>query len=152
MEKRQTKAIKLFKEGKVKINDKNKWIVEGSRKYHVKKLDLQTWTCTCEDHLYRFETCKHIRAAKLDELQAKKQGAAKKKHFFNNKLKNLKIKKRAINERISKILKENRQIMRETGSLSNDLRKEHHRQEERLRKVEQEIIKLSPKPKTIIIG
>lgn len=152
MDKRQKKGIELFKEGKVKRTDKNKWIVEGSRKYHVKKLDLQTWTCTCEDHLYRFETCKHIRAAKLEELQAKKRGTAKKEKFFNNRLKNLKLKKRAINERISKILEENHQIMRETGSLDNSLRKKHHRQEKRLREVEQEIIKLSPKPKTIIIG
>lgn len=159
MENRKQKGKELFLSKGIKRVDKNKWKAESSRKgsegqkrfYFVKKLDKYTWSCTCEDHLYRFEQCYHIEAAKLDEIHNRKEGFKKHEKFFNNKLRNLKIKKRAINEHINKLLKQNKEHMKLHGTKSEDLKKEAKRQHYRLLEVEAELKKFQT-PRTLIVG
>lgn len=151
MENRDKKALELFKNGAVKRIDENKWQVKGSRVYTVKKLDSYAWNCNCKDHLFRFENCKHIRAAKLEDLQDVKEGFRHQDGFFNNKLKNLQMKQRAIKEQIQKVLNQNNEHMKKYGSKDDGLRKKHHRLHARLQDVEAELKKYQP-TKTVFIG
>ena len=138
------KALELFEKGAVKKVSKNKWTVQGTRLYHVKKLDPWTWNCTCEDHLYRLENCKHIRAAMKDDQKESIQ-----EKFFNNKLKDLKMKERAINEQIQKIINLNREHFRKYNFKDDSLRKMHHRLHNKLLEVQEEIKKNEPAPRTV---
>lgn len=151
MEKRDIKALELFENGAVKRVNKDKWTVKGSRNYTVRRLDKYNFTCDCEDHLFRFEICKHIRSVKLDELHNRKEGFKKHENFFNNKLRNLKMKKRAINERINKLLQQNKEHMKLHGTKSEELKKEAKRQHYRLLEVESELKKFQ-KSRTLIVG
>lgn len=151
MENRQKKAIDLFNSGAVKRVDNDKWQVKGSRVYTVKRLDSYAWNCNCEDHLYRFENCKHIRAAKLEDLRDRKEGLKNGEKFFSNRFKNLKMKQRAINEQIQKVLTQNKEHMKKYGSKDDSLRKKHHRLHARLQDVEAELKKYQP-TRTVFIG
>jgi len=148
MEKRKEKGLKLFKEGHVKKIRKDHYVVQGSKKYFVKKVSGY-WSCTCEDHFYRLEICKHIEGCKEYERNDPKR--IKKPKFFNNKLNNLKIKERAINEQISKVLKQNHEHMMKNGFKDNDLRKKSHRLHDKLVEVQEEIKRLQP-TRTVFIG
>lgn len=145
MENRIGKGLHLFKEGKIRKVDKNHYEVRGSKKYIVKKVEGY-WSCTCEDHFYRLENCKHIEGCKEYE-----RSRYKKPRFFNNKLQNLKIKENAINEQIKKILDQNKEHCRKYGAMSNGLRKKHHRLDNKLIEVREGIKKLQP-TRTIIFG
>jgi len=147
MEKRKEKGLKLFKEGQVKKIRKDHYVVQGSKKYFVKKVSGY-WSCTCEDHFYRLEICKHIEGCK--EYERNKARVPRKPKFFNNKIQKLKMQERAISEQINKILKANREHFRRYKTKDEDLRKRHHRLHKNLVAVREELEKLNP-PKTAFI-
>lgn len=148
MENRIGKGLHLFKEGKIRKVGKNHYEVIGTRKYIVKKISGY-WSCTCEEHFYRLEDCKHIEGCK--EYERNEHNGREIPKFFNNKFRNLKMKERAINEQIRKILMQNKEHCRKYGAMSNGLRKKHHRLDNKLVEVREEIKELQPK-RTVIFG
>jgi hypothetical protein len=150
MNKRNIKAERLFKNGGVKKIGKDKYEVQGSRRKHVVKKIGGYWICPCEDHQFRFEKCYHIRACikyELDEKKRTSQG-----NFFNNKYRTLVMKKRALSEQIDKINKDNRTYLKLCGEKSTELSKKKVKFYNRLSKVEKELKKVSPEPRTMIVG
>lgn len=148
MEIRKEKGLKLFKEGKIKKINKNQYEVQGTKKYFVKKVS-EYWSCTCKDHFYRLEICKHVQGCQ--EYEKNKVKNIKKPNFFNNKLKNLKMKERGLKEQIKKVLKQNHEYMVKNGYKSDYLRKNHHRLSDKLLEVQNELKKFQP-TRTVIIG
>lgn len=146
---REEKGKKLFIEGKIEKIDKNQYAVQGTKKYFVKKISGY-WSCTCEDHFYRMEDCKHMEGCK--EYEKYELKGNKRTNFFNNKLNNLKMRKKAIEEQIYKILQQNKEHLKLHDTKDDRLRKKHHELHNKLLDVEKEIKKLSPKPKTVFIG
>lgn len=150
MNKRDEKALELYKNGGVKKIGKNRYEVQGSRRKHIVKKIGGYWICPCEDHQFRFEKCYHIRACikyELDEKKRTSQG-----NFFNNKYKSLIMKKRALSEQIDKINKDNRAYLKLFGEKSNELSEKKVKFYNRLGEIEKELKKVSPEPRTIIIG
>lgn len=150
MNKRDIKAERLFKNGGVKKIGKDKYEVQGSRRVHTVKKISGYWICPCEDHQFRFEKCYHIRACILYEIDEKRRTSQG--NFFNNKYNTLKLKKRAIEEQINKILNQNKAYMKENGVKDEELRQKHHKLNNTLSEIEKELKKMSPAPKTVIIG
>ena len=150
MNKRNIKAERLFKNGGVKKIGKDKYEVKGSRRVHTVKKISGYWICPCEDHQFRFEKCYHIRACILYEIDEKRRTSQG--NFFNNKYNILKLKKRALEEQINKILNQNKAYMKENGVKDEELRQKHHKLNNTLSEIEKELKKMSPAPKTIIIG
>jgi seryl-tRNA synthetase len=150
MNKRDIKAERLFKNGGVKKIGKDKYEVQGSRRVHTVKKIAGYWICPCEDHQFRFEKCYHIRACILYEIEEKRRTSHG--NFFNNKYNTLKLKKRAIEEQINKIINQNKVYMKVNGFKDEELRQKHHRLNNTLSEVEKELKKMSPAPKTVIIG
>lgn len=81
------------------------------------------------------------------EIRAKKF----KGNFFNNRLRNLKMKERAINEQIHKVLRQNKEYCKKKGFKNDGLRKKHHRLHNKLVEVQEEIKKLQP-TRAVVIG
>ena len=150
MNKRDIKAERLFKNGGVKKIGKDKYEVQGSRRVHTVKKISGYWICPCEDHQFRFEKCYHIRACILYEIDEKRRTSQG--NFFNNKYNILKLKKRALEEQINKILNQNKAYMKENGVKDEELRQKHHKLNNTLSEIEKELKKMSPAPKTVIIG
>ncbi len=150
MNKRNIKAERLFKSGGVKKIGKDKYEVQGSRRVHTVKKISGYWICPCEDHQFRFEKCYHIRACILYEIEEKRRTSQG--NFFNNKYNILKLKKRAIEEQINKILKQNKVYMKENGVKNEELKQKHHKLNNTLSEIEKELKKISPAPRTVVIG
>jgi hypothetical protein len=150
MNKRDIKAERLFKSGGVKKIGKDKYEVQGSRRVHTVKKISGYWICPCEDHQFRFEKCYHIRACILYEIDEKRRTSHG--NFFNNKYNTLKLKKRAIEEQINKIINLNKVYMKEKGFKDEVLRQKHHKLNNSLSEIEKELKKMSPAPRTVIIG
>ena len=147
MEKRKEKGLKLFKEGRVKKIMKDHYVVQGSKKYFVKKVSGY-WSCTCKDHFYRLEICKHIEGCK--DYERNKVRGTKKPKFFNNRVQKLKMSERAISEQIDKILKANKEHFKRYKTKDEDLKKKHRRLHKKLVEVREELERLQP-PKMIFI-
>ena len=150
MNKRDEKALKLYENGGVKKIGKDKYEVRGSRRKHIVKKIGGYWICPCEDHQFRFEKCYHIRACIKYELEEKKRNSQG--NFFNNKYKSLVMKKRALSEQIDNINKDNRAYQKLCGEKSSELSEKKVKFYNRLIEIEKEIKKVSPEPRTVIIG
>ena len=150
MSSRDEKALKLYESGGVKKIGKDKYEVQGSRGKRIVKKLVGHWICPCEDHQFRFELCYHIRACVKYELEEKKRTSQG--NFFNNKYKTLKLKKRALEEQISKINCLNRDYMQKHGERDSKLSEKKKKYYNRLCEISKELKKVSPKPKTVIVG
>lgn len=150
MNSRDVKALKLYENGSVKKIGKDKYELQGIRRKHIVKKIGGYWICPCEDHQFRFEKCYHIRACILYEIDEKRRTSHG--NFFNNKYNTLKMKKRALEEQINKILNQNRVYMKENGFKDEELKQKHHKLNNSLLEIEKELKKVSPEPKTVIVG
>ena len=150
MDKRDIKAERLFKNGGVRKVGKDKYEVQGSRGIHIVKKIGGYWICPCEDHQFRFEMCYHIRACKIYELGEKKRTSQG--NFFNNKYKTLLMKKNAITEQINKIIALNREHMVKYGEKDKELNEKKIKFYNRLSDIDNELKKVQPKPRTVIVG
>ena len=150
MDKRDVKAERLFKNGGVRKVGKDKYEAHGSRGIHIVKKIAGHWICPCEDHQFRFEICYHIRACKIYELEEKKRTSQG--NFFNNKYKTLLMKKNAITEQINKIIALNREHMIKYGEKDEELNEKKINFYNRLSDIDNELKKVQPKPRTVIVG
>ena len=150
MNNRDEKALKLYENGGVKKIGKDKYEVQGSRRKHIVKKISGYWICPCEDHQFRFEKCYHIRACTTYELEEKKRTG--KGNFFNDKYKTLLMKKRALREQIDKINKDNRAYQKLFGEKNSELSEKKVKFYNRLNEIEKELKRVSPEPRTVIVG
>lgn len=148
MNKRDEKALKLYESGGITKIGKDKYEVQGSRGKHIVKKIGGYWICPCEDHQFRFEKCYHIRACIKYELEEKKRTGKGK--FFNNKYKILKLKKRALEEQITKINAINRNYLKKYGEKESQLTEQKKKYYNKLGEISKELIKVTPR-KTVIV-